>query len=135
MRALLIVIAILAGVYLLLLIAAWAWQERLVWQPPIADAASADLGASRVDYSAEDGQRLFAYVVGDPRTAPGTLIAFHGNAEIAAWNVGWAREAARRTGWAVVLPEYRGYGGLAGPPTYTGSILDGRAAWRAVQEW
>jgi uncharacterized protein len=134
MRALVIVLGVLAGLYVLLMVAAWAWQERIVWQPPMMDVPGADSGAVRVDYSAEDGQRLFAYVVGDLRTARGVLIAFHGNAEVAAWSVGWARETVRRTGWAVVLPEYRGYGGLSGPPTYKGSILDARAAWRTTQE-
>jgi pimeloyl-ACP methyl ester carboxylesterase len=34
----------------------------------------------------------------------------------------------------VLLPEYRGYGGLTGAPNYTGSQRDARAAWRMVRE-
>src|SRR5829696_1683958 len=133
MRTLLIGLAILAAIYLLLIAAAWRWQERIVWQPPGFDVA-APAGARRITYSADDGQALFAYVVGDPVRATGLLVAFHGNAELSAWNVPWAMEVARRTGWAVVLPEYRGYGGLTGTPTYEGSQRDARAALRVARE-
>ena len=59
-------------------------------------------------------------------------MAFHGNAEIAAWSVPWAREVARRTGYTVVLPEYRGYAGLPGSPNYDCSRRDAHAAYSAV---
>jgi uncharacterized protein len=133
MRALLVGIVILATIYLLLIAAAWRWQERIVWQPPGFDVP-APAGARRIAYSADDGQPLFAYVVGDPARASGLLVAFHGNAEVSAWNVPWATEVARRTGWAVLLPEYRGYGGLSGIPTYEGSQRDARAAYRVARE-
>jgi uncharacterized protein len=133
LRALLIGLAILATIYLLLIAAAWRWQERIVWQPPRFDLPAVR-GARQLTYSAEDGQPLLAYVVGDPARAPGLLVAFHGNAEVAAWNVPWATEVARRTGWAVLLPEYRGYGGLAGAPTYVTSQRDARAAYRVARE-
>ena len=133
MRAILIGLAALAAIYLLLIAAAWRWQERIVWQPPGFDVA-APAGARRVAYTAEDGQPLFAYVVGEPARATGTLVAFHGNAEVSAWNVPWAAEVVRRTGWAVLLPEYRGYAGLTGTPTYEGSQRDARAAYGVARE-
>lgn len=43
-------------------------------------------------------------------------------------------EVAERTGRAVLLAEYRGYAGLPGAPSYTGSRLDARAAHRALRE-
>jgi fermentation-respiration switch protein FrsA (DUF1100 family) len=132
MRLVLLALALLAAVYLLLVAAAWAWQERVVWQPPRL-AAYPESGAQRLAYSADDGQPLFAYLVGDPARAAGLVIAFHGNAELAAWNVEWAREVARRTGWAVLLPEYRGYGGLGGDPTYAGSRRDALAAYEVAR--
>jgi uncharacterized protein len=46
--------------------------------------------------------------------------------------VPWAREVARRTGYVVMLPEYRGYAGLPGAPDYPCSRLDARAAHRAA---
>jgi pimeloyl-ACP methyl ester carboxylesterase len=116
-------------------------QERLVWQPPRfgrPDAGPPPVGAGRVDYAAADGQRLFAWIV-EPRTPPrggelpGTVLAFHGNAELAAWSVPWARTLARRTGWRVMLPEYRGYAGLGGKISHPHSRLDAAAALAAAR--
>src|SRR5687767_15819309 len=91
----------------------WRLQERIVWQPPrLAVYPSGE--ARRIDYASDDGQPLFSYVVGDPSRAPGLVIAFHGNADLAAWTVPWATEVHRRTARAVMVAEYRGYGGLAG---------------------
>ena len=133
MRPLLLALLLLAVVYLLLIAAAWAWQERIAWQPPRSTTTPAAT-ALRLSYAADDGQPLYAYLVGDPARSAGLLIAFHGNAELAAWGVPWAEEVARRTGWAVLLPEYRGYGGLRGSPDYAGSHLDARATLRLARE-
>ena len=132
MRVVLGIAAVLAGILVALLAAIWYWQERMVWLPQNVAVDPGDV-ARRVDYTAEDGQRLYGLLVGEPASAPGTLIAFHGNADLAVWQVPWASDVERRTGWAVLLAEYRGYGGLAGKPTYTGSQRDGRAAWNAVR--
>ena len=111
----------------------WWGQEKLVFFPqraPFPDPGD----VRRIDYMAADGQPLFAYVAGDPDSAPGVLLVFHGNADLAALQVGWAEEVVRRTGYAVMLAEYRGYGGLTGKPTYAGSVLDAEAAYRALRE-
>ena len=112
----------------------WLRQERIVWQPPrVRDADRATpAGAERVDYAASDGQPLLGYVGRPLGARAGVLLAFHGNAELAAWSVPWALEVARRTGYAVVVPEYRGYAGLPGSPDYPCSRLDARAAYRAA---
>jgi pimeloyl-ACP methyl ester carboxylesterase len=128
-----------AGVVALALV--FAPQERLVWQPPRfgrADPAPPPAGAVRVDYAAADGQRLFAWIVEPPAPPagtrmPGTVLAFHGNAELAAWSVPWAEQVARRTGWRVVLPEYRGYAGLGGAISHPHSRLDAEAALAAAR--
>lgn len=130
---------LIPGVFLLIVLAitasAWALQERFAFQPerpPYPDAG----GAVVVQYSADDGQQLFAYVIGNPSDGRGLVIAFHGNADLAVRQIAWARELARRTGLAVMLPEYRGYMGLPGRPTYEGSRLDAQAAYRfAIREW
>ena len=62
------------------------------------------------------------------------LLAFHGNADLAVWLVPWATEVAKRTGAAVVLAEYRGYGGLTGRPTAAGIRLDARAGYALVRK-
>ncbi len=114
----------------------WAPQERLVWQPPRVRARDRvpPAGASRLDFAAPDGQPLFAWAV-EPtgRECAGTLLAFHGNAELAAWSVPWARAVADRTGWRVVLPEYRGYAELGGAPSYRHSASDAWAAYEAAR--
>ncbi|MGQ0713703.1 MAG: alpha/beta hydrolase [Gemmatimonadaceae bacterium] len=123
----------LAALYAIVLIAAWRMQERIVWQPPRL-VVEPGATAQRIDYSADDGQPLYAYLVGDLPRAKGLLIAYHGNADLAAWRVPWAAEVERRTGWAVLVPEYRGYGGLSGTSGYTSSQRDARATHRLVRE-
>ena len=133
MRLLLYLLVALAVIYVLLLLTMWRLQERIVWQPPRL-AAYPDVAARRVHYESDDGQPLFAYQVGDPARARGLLIAYHGNADLAAWVVPWAAEVERVTGWAVLVPEYRGYGGLPGSPDYLSSQRDARATYRVARE-
>lgn len=105
----------------------WRSQERILFQPPRLDEEPQESG--RISYDAIDGQRLSGYLIGDPRQAPGVLICFHGNADLAVWQIDWARSIEKRTGCAVFLTEYRGYMSLGGTPTYTTSKLDARAAY------
>jgi fermentation-respiration switch protein FrsA (DUF1100 family) len=72
--------------------------------------------------------KLFGYIVGDPSPSRGLLLSFHGNADLAVWQIDWAEEVVQRTGVPVLLAEYRGYMGLGGRPTYEGSRLDAEAA-------
>jgi uncharacterized protein len=144
LKSLLVVAGLLLCIYAGLLLMLWARQERIVFQPP-GPPFDEDSATVRVTYTAADGQPLFGYIVrtgdGGRETSRGMsdsslvlpptslFLVFHGNAEIAAWSLPWAREVARRTGATVLLAEYRGYAGLAGRPTYTGSKLDARAAY------
>jgi fermentation-respiration switch protein FrsA (DUF1100 family) len=104
------------------------FQERIAFQPqgPPYPAVDASL---RVSYSATDGQHLIAYVIGHPDSSHGLLLAFHGNADLAARQIDWAEEVVEHTGIAVMLAEYRGYAGLSGKPSYRGSQLDADAAY------
>ena len=110
----------------------WLWrnQERVVYQPPGA-APEAPPPGRRVNFAASDGHAVFGYVVtpgpqnGTPRTV---VIAFHGNADLAAWQIPWAHEVAVRTGATVLVPEYRGYGGIPGRPTYENAAADALGA-------
>jgi len=121
--AFLIILALLSGSVLLL----WWSQERILFQPPRVREPLPEAG--RVSYEAVDGQRLIGFMVGDPLSAPGVLLCFHGNADLAVWQLDWARSVEQRTRYAVFLAEYRGYVSLGGSPTYLSTKLDARAAY------
>ncbi len=123
MTATLFAVALLVASVLLL----WRSQERILFQPPREESDASEVG--RITYEAIDGQRLAGYLIGDPQHAPGVLICFHGNADLAVWQIDWAKVIERRTGCAIFLAEYRGYMSLAGTPTYATSKLDARAAY------
>jgi fermentation-respiration switch protein FrsA (DUF1100 family) len=105
----------------------WYFQDQIVFQPPVVVPA-ADVSARRVTYHADDGAELFAYVVGDCRANSPVVLAFHGNADLARWLVPWAARLSHEADACVMLAEYRGYEGLAGPSTYASSAQDARAA-------
>jgi len=150
LRPLLVVLGLLTAFFLVAVVFAWRYQERIVWQPPPAGPARDGAWGPvvrQVTYAAEDGQPLFGYLVSADGAADGrarredpparrgrVLVAFHGNAETAAETVAWARELSARTRWSVFLPEYRGYAGLPGLPTYEGSRRDARAAYAWVRD-
>lgn len=124
----------IAGIVALVLaagfLALWWYQERILFQPPrkYGEAIADD----RIDYTASDGQRLTGYVIGDQRSAKGALLCFHGNADLAMWQLEWAKSIHLRTGYFVFLAEYRGYMSLGGSPTYATTRLDALAAYDCV---
>jgi uncharacterized protein len=132
--AALVVAVVLVLAWAAMLVATWRFQERMVFQPPRGLPPAQLLDVHRVTYSATDGTALFGYLIGEPRTAPLLLIVFHGNADLARWQIPWARETARATGVSVLLTEYRGYDGNPGTPTYAGAALDARAALTFVTD-
>ena len=132
-RSVMTVAAVLVGVFLILIVCVWMFQERIAFQPerpPFPDPGN----ARRVDYTAPDGQRLFAYIVGDPIDTPGLVIAFHGNADLAVRWLDWAQEVEARTGLAVMLPEYRGYMGIEGQPTHENVARDAESAFNFARD-
>lgn len=138
-------LAVAAALVWVLFTTVWLWrnQERVVFQPP-AVGADAPAPARKVEFAAADGQAIFGYLVTptaparaearapgrEPRTV---VIAFHGNADLAAWLVPWAQELATRAGASVLLPEYRGYAGIPGNPTYESAAADARGALEFVR--
>jgi pimeloyl-ACP methyl ester carboxylesterase len=81
-----------------------------------------------VGYQSDDAIDLKGYLVRGNGAAPRpAVIYFHGNAESAASNVGWANRLAQEH-IDVVVAEYRGYGGCSGSPGQDGLMRDGRAA-------
>ena len=123
MTAALVIVGLVLGALALL----WYKQERILFQPPSFLEEPPTSG--RVSYDALDGQRLAGFIIGDPQHARGVLICFHGNADLAMWQIPWARAVQHHTGFAVFLAEYRGYMSLGGVPTYASTRLDARAAY------
>jgi fermentation-respiration switch protein FrsA (DUF1100 family) len=123
-----------AALWVVLLVLVWQFQERVTFQPPRGIAGTREPRARQLRYQATDGAPLFAYLVGEVDGARPLLLVFHGNADLARWQIPWAEEVARRTGAAVVLAEYRGYDGLPGSPSYEGSRADARGALRLVRD-
>jgi pimeloyl-ACP methyl ester carboxylesterase len=120
--AALVVLGLLLGLLALL----WQSQEKILFQPPRVHEIPEEAG--RANYSASDGQPLTSFIIGNPRTAPGVLLCFHGNADLAMWQIEWARDVESHSGYAVMLAEYRGYMSLGGKPTYSTTKLDALAA-------
>jgi uncharacterized protein len=116
-------LVVVAGACVFLWIVWWS-QERVLFQPPHYEA---EVQLGRINYEASDGQPLTGYLVGEPAAAKGALLCFHGNADLAMWQLTWARAVTDRTGFTVVLAEYRGYMSLGGTPTYATAKLDGVA--------
>jgi pimeloyl-ACP methyl ester carboxylesterase len=117
--------AALAYVGLLLML--WRYQERVLFQPP-RGVRDGPVPAERVAYRAADGVELFGFLVGNCGTPRVAVIAFHGNADVSRWGIPWAMRLAGEADACVLLPEYRGYDGIPGGPTYTSSALDAKAA-------
>jgi len=125
-------IAVAAAVVWVVLTTFWMWryQERVVFQPPMIEV-EAPAPARRVEFNAADGHQLYGYLLSPPAESarPVTVvIAYHGNADLSAWLVPWASELADRAGVTVFLPEYRGYGGITGSPTYASASSDALGA-------
>jgi hypothetical protein len=131
---LLVVVAVLAAPLALL----WLFQRRLLYFPtpgPVPPAASVLSGAEDVTFETTDGLRLAGWFVpatpGDPadrvgRVRPAVLVC-NGNGGDRSMRASLAAALARM-GLAVLLFDYRGYGGNPGHPTEEGLAADARAA-------
>ena len=127
--------AVVAAVVAVLLCTAlvgllWAFQRHLIYLPdagPVAPAAEAVPGARDVVLETDDGLRLAGWFVpGRTLDAPGVLVA-NGNGGHRGMRAPLARALAEE-GLAVLLFDYRGYGGNPGTPSEAGLALDARAA-------
>jgi fermentation-respiration switch protein FrsA (DUF1100 family) len=108
----------------------WILQRRLIYFPTqaVPDAAAVLAGIEEVTYPTADGLDLAAWLVppaeGERR---GTVVVFNGNAGNRADRAPLAEALAAR-GYAVLLVDYRGYGGNPGSPSEEGLALDAQAA-------
>jgi fermentation-respiration switch protein FrsA (DUF1100 family) len=124
-------LGVLAAALLLLVALAWFFQRRMIYFPleqRVAPVQSVLAGAEEVVFETEDGLRLQGWFVpagGGPARA--TVLVFNGNAGNRSYRAPLAAFLARR-GYAVLLFDYRGYGGNPGRPSERGLLADGRAA-------
>ena len=87
--------------------------------------------AERLEYASADGAPLVAAWF-PVRGARATVVYFHATNQSAGDAVLFARDLQRR-GFSVLLPEHRGYGGLAGRPSAPALFADAEAALALVE--
>src|SRR5688572_32476722 len=115
----------------------WALQRQLIYFPdptPVPPAADVIDGARDVTLHTADGLELGAWFV--PATGPVdtgmVVLVAPGNGGNRAGRAGFAEELSRR-GLAVLLMDYRGYGGNPGSPSQDGLAADADAAVAAPE--
>jgi uncharacterized protein len=137
-RAAALTAGVVAGLAGLAVGGAWLGQDSLVYHP---DRSSPGPAASVFDDGVDvplvtaDGLELTAWFVppAEARDREVAVLVAPGNAGNRLARAGLAELLAER-GFAVLLLEYRGYGGNPGRPTEAGLALDAQAAQRALAE-
>ena len=128
MRAGRIVLGFVVGailVYAFVVGAAWLGQRKLIYPAP-AGAQPIPDGYTRILLQTSDGLTLEAAWRDGLSDRP-VIVFFHGNGD----RLSGAAQAVAplaRAGYAVLLPEYRGYSGNPGSPDEDGLYRDGDAA-------
>ena len=135
LRGLLVVVFLIGTVMGIL----WAVQRQLIYFPDAARVPPADeviAGARDVSLHTEDGLELGAWFVpaagGDTDATPMAVLVAPGNGGNREGRAGLAEELSDR-GLAVLLMDYRGYGGNPGSPTEEGLAADAFAATEALE--
>lgn len=128
-----VIVAAVGAGFGLLIGLAWLFQRQLIYLPsaevPEEDAPP---GTEEVELHTEDGLTLDAWFVPGTDDPPwGAVIVFNGNAGNRSHRAPLA-EALSEAGMAVLLTDYRGYGGNPGRPSEEGLALDARAALEHV---
>ncbi|MBE1875568.1 alpha/beta hydrolase [Myceligenerans pegani] len=138
-RAAAVTVGVLVGVAGVVVGGAWLGQDALVYHPDRSSpgqAARALDGGVDVTLDTADGLELAAWFVPpapEARDRDVAVLVAPGNGSNRLGRAGLAALLAER-GFAVLLLEYRGYGGNPGRPTEAGLALDARAAQIALAE-
>ena len=129
----LVVVVIALGLMLLLF---WGTQRRMIYYPFGAVPPPSAVGLERaetVTFQTEDGLTLNGWFAAAAAPATGdTVIVFNGNAGNRSFRADLAR-GLMAAGAAVLIFDYRGYGGNPGSPSEAGLARDARAARRFLE--
>jgi fermentation-respiration switch protein FrsA (DUF1100 family) len=121
------IVAILFAVFVLI----WTLQRKVIYFPTSGVVPSPQAvglsGATVVAFATADGLTLNAWFVKQVEHPWFTVLVFNGNAGNRAFRASLANALAER-GIAVLLFDYRGYGGNPGGPTEQGLRADSRGA-------
>lgn len=122
------------AVVAVLLASLWLLQRRLIYLPGQATPSVASVlpGWDEVDLATSDGLNLKAWYK-PPGPSAAVVIVFNGNAGNRSDRASLGA-ALERSGFGVLLVDYRGYGGNPGRPTEEGLARDARAAAAFVAE-
>lgn len=129
-------VVLLCGVVMAVL---WAFQRQLIYFPDdtrVPSAGEVIEGARDVTLRTEDGLELGAWFVPASVPAPAepmAVLVAPGNGGNRAGRADLALELSER-GLAVLLMDYRGYGGNPGKPSEDGLAADAIAASEALEE-
>jgi len=114
-----------------LVVVVWLFQRRLIYFPfrDVPPVTAVLPGSREVSFVTRDGLRLAGWLVpaSAGRRALATVLVCNGNAGNRAFRAPLAQALSRR-GLAVLLFDYRGYGGSQGSPSEQGLREDARAA-------
>lgn len=113
------VAAVLVGVL-------WLFQRQLVFLPDRSSPPT-PADATAVTVTTDDGLDLDAWFLAPDEPPVATVLVLNGNAGNRGHRLPLARGLVER-GHAVLLLDYRGYGGNPGRPSEAGLIADARAA-------
>jgi len=108
----------------------WLFQRKLIYIPMVQRVPPAQTvlpGAEEVSFVTADGVTLGAWFVPAAGEAAGAVLVFNGNAGNRSFRAPLAAALSQR-GYAVLLFDYRGYGGNRGKPSEKGLLADARAA-------
>jgi fermentation-respiration switch protein FrsA (DUF1100 family) len=128
---------ILGALFAVLVALLWVLQRRLIYLPSpgrVPSARNVIAGARDVSLETSDGLSLGGWFVPAARPANGlAVLVASGNAGDRSLRAPLARVLAEE-GFAVLLFDYRGYGGNRGSPTEEGLARDVRAAYRFLTD-
>lgn len=130
--AMLKLLLIIAGAYLLLVAIVYLMQAGMLYLPNLPgrelDATPEAVGLQFVDVALEasDSVKVHGWFV--PGESERVLLYFHGNAGNISHRLYSIREW-NELGLSVLIIDYRGYGQSEGKPTEKGLYRDGEAAW------